>query len=351
VVPAGEAQRTPRASARRTPREYVVLAIVLLVAIPVPYLAGTPSEQQIAVQIVLFALLGTAWNLMSGFAGQFSFGHAAYFGVGAYTSAVLVIEAGLSPWLGMLAGGALAASFGALTAYLSFRYRLRGIYFALATFAFAEILRLLVLNLEALKAAVGYRIPLPSSYSYLTLQFPLGSPNYYWMALVLFGASMVAVIALMRSRTGRFIVAVRDDEEAAAAAGVRVTRTKLVAVAVSAFLTGVGGAYYLQFFLFIDPDLAFGSNVSVQILLPAIIGGIGTVWGPPIGAIVFVAIGELSRGLVESPPSALGFLEGQSGIDLMIYGAILVALVLFLPKGLYGSATEAIATRRRRGRR
>ncbi|QYJ16586.1 hypothetical protein Rxycam_02421 [Rubrobacter xylanophilus DSM 9941] len=326
---------------RRLDRDLLVLAAGVLVLIPVPlFLSGFLLE--VAIQTLLFGLLGVAWNLMGGFAGQFSFGHAAFFGIGAYATAVVVTDYSLSPWIGMLLGAALAAAFGVLVGFLSFRYGLKGVFFALATFAFAEMLRLISRSLEAVNAARGYNIPIQSGNPWLTLQFPQGSPNYYYVILGLLALSLLAVILLMRSRAGTFILSIRENEDAAAALGVNPMRYKLLAVAASAALTAVGGAFYVQYFFFIDPELAFGASVSIQILLPAIVGGIGTIWGPVVGSLIITALGQGSTALVRTPPPFLEALQGVSGLDVAIYGALIVLVVLFLPRGVFGTLRERL---------
>jgi branched-chain amino acid transport system permease protein len=325
----------------RIDRNLVVLAALVVVALPLPALLSG-AQQQVAVRLMLFALLGVAWNVMGGFAGQFSFGHAAYFGLGAYASAYLLVNHGISPWIGMTVGAALAGAFGALTGWLSFRYELRGAYFALATFAFAEMLRLISFNLELVNRAVGFRVPLIDGSSWWLLQFPPGSPNYYYAMLLLLTATIVAVIAVMRSKTGYRIIAVREDEEAARAIGINTMRFKLVAVVVSAALAALGGAFYVQFIFFIDPQLAFGPAVSVQILLPAIIGGVGTIWGPVVGAVVLVPLAEVTAALVREPPPALDFLAGRAGLDLIVYGIVLIVMIVYVPRGIYGALAHRL---------
>jgi branched-chain amino acid transport system permease protein len=328
----------------RLNRNALVLLVGTILALPLPLLlSGT--QQQVAVRIMLFALLGSAWNVMGGFAGQFSFGHAAYFGLGAYSSAYLLVNRGISPWVGMLVGAALAAAFGALTGFLAFRYELKGAYFALATFAFAEMLRLITLNLDLVNRAVGFRVPLIEGSSWALLQFPPSSPNYYYAMLALLVAGLAIVIALMRSKMGYYIVALRDDEPAARAVGIDGMRYKVAAVAISAALTAVGGAYYVQFIFFIDPELAFGPGVSVQILLPAIIGGVGTIWGPVVGAAVLVPLSELTAGLIRNPPAFLSFLGGRAGLDLVIYGIVLIVMIVQVPRGVYGAAAAWVRGR------
>lgn len=324
---------------KRLDRDLLALAVGVLILVPVPlFLSGFLLD--IAVQTLLFGLLGVAWNLMGGFGGQFSFGHAAFFGIGAYATAVVVTDYGFSPWLGMIIGAVLAAMFGVLVGFLTFRYGLKGVFFALATFAFAEMLRLISKSLEVVNAAKGFNLPIQSGNPWLTLQFAQNSPNYYYVVLALLAFTILVVILLMRSRTGTFILSIRENEDAAAALGVNPMRYKLLAVAVSAALTAVGGAFYVQYFFFVDPGLAFGASVSIQILLPAIVGGIGTIWGPVIGSLIITVLGQGSTALVRSPPPFLEALQGVAGLDVVIYGVLIVLVILFLPKGVFGSLRE-----------
>lgn len=317
----------------------IALAIVVLVAIPIPFVLSTP-QTEVAVRVVLIALISVGWNVMSGFGGHFSFGHAAYFGIGAYTTAWLLSNWGWSPWLGMAVGAVLASAFAVLTGYLCFRYRLTGAYFALATLAFAEMLRQIATNSDFLNRAAGFQVPLLRGDSWWMLQFRPGSPRYFFVVLGLFGVAMVAVIVLVRRRAGYYIVALREDEAAAASLGVDPMRYKLLTVAISGAITSVGGAFYFMFLFFIDPDLAFGVDISVQAILPAIIGGTGTIWGPVLGALILVSLGEVTSGLTRSPPELLSFLEGRSGADLMIFGVVLILIIMFMPRGLVGTITE-----------
>lgn len=302
-----------------------------------PFVLG-PAQESVAIRVLIFALIGTGWNVMSGLGGMFSFGHAAYFGLGAYTSGYLLIEHGVSPWLGMIAGALLAALFGVGTGFLALRYRLRGAYFALATLAFAEMLRLVTLNLELTNKAIGLNVPLVKGSSWSELQFPAGSPNYYWVALGLTVAAVLAVIFFLRSRTGQYALAVRDDEDAAASLGVDVMRVKLTTIALSAAITAVAGTFYMQYYLFVNPDLVFGNSISIQAILPAVVGGVGTVLGPVVGALVLGPLADLSASLLRNPPPGLDVLQGRAGLDVMIYAGLLVLIILVLPKGLYGSA-------------
>src|SRR5690606_33134059 len=266
-------------------RHLVVLAVLLLAAVPLP-LVLPPAMGAVAVRVLIFLIMAVGWNIMSGFGGMFSFGHAAYFGLGAYTSVYLLVEHGVSPWVGMAAGMVVAAFVAVVIGYFSFRYKLQGAYFALATFAFAEMLRLITTSSDFVNSAMGYQVPLIQGSSLWLLQFPADSPAYFWVALVLAGAAVAVSIVFLHSRTGRYVTALRDDELAAASLGTPVMGCKLVTVALSAAITAVAGAFYTQYYLFVNPELAFGSAVSIEAIVPAVIGGIGTIWGPVVGAII-----------------------------------------------------------------
>ena len=320
-------------------RHLAVLAGLVVLLAPLPLLLPT-AQQAVGVRVLLFAIMAVGWNVMSGFGGMFSFGHAAYFGLGAYVSVWLLVEQGISPWIGMLAGMVAAALFAVLIGFLALRYRLKGAYFALATFAFAEVLRLVAINNDLVNRAVGYNVPLRSESSLAFMQFEPGSPMYFWIALVLTVAALGASIAFLRSRTGRFAVAVRDDEEAAAAVGIPVMRTKLLTIALSAAITSVAGTFYVQYYFFVDPDVAFGSSVSIQAILPAVIGGVGTIWGPAIGALVLGPLNDITASLLRNPPPALDFLQGRAGLDVIVYAILLIVIVLLLPQGVYGALRE-----------
>ena len=271
--------------------------------------------------IVYGIYLAQCWNIMSGLAGQFSFGHATFFGLGAYTSSLLFIKAGLTPWLGMLTGGAVAAAMGLFIGFLAFRYRLKGHYFALATLAFAEIFRVLALNWRFMGGAMGILIPLGDRPAYFQFKETI---YFYYIILVMALLITFLVYRLGRSKLGLCLVAIRENEEAAEALGVNSFRYKLAAVSLSAFLTSLGGTFYAQFYSYIDPELTFGSNVSVNILTPAIIGGVGTVWGPVVGSLVLTPISEFTRGAL------------SSGISLIVYGLIIIAVIIYLPEGIVG---------------
>jgi branched-chain amino acid transport system permease protein len=324
-------------------RQLLVLLVLLVAAIPLP-LVLPAAQGAVAVRILIFLLMAVGWNIMSGFGGMFSFGHAAFFGIGAYTSAYLLVEHGVSPWIGILAGMAVAALVGVIIGYFSFRYKLRGAYFALATFAFAEMLRLVVNSTEFTNKAVGFTVPLIEGSSLSLMQFPADSHAYFWIALGLAGAAVAVSIWFLYSRTGRYVTAIRDDELAASSLGTPVMRYKLITVALSAAITSVAGAFYTQYYLFVNPELAFGSAVSIQAIVTVVIGGIGTIWGPAVGAIIVGSLNDVTATMLRTPPDFLSFLQGRSGLDVVLYALLLILIVRLLPKGIVGTILE----RRRR---
>ncbi|WP_433616554.1 branched-chain amino acid ABC transporter permease [Dactylosporangium sp. CA-139114] len=317
-------------------RHLLAIAVLAVILVPLPFVLP-PAQAAVAVRVLIFALMSIGWNMMSGFGGMFSFGHAAYFGIGAYASGWLLVRHDVSPWIGMLVGMVLAAAFATLIGFLALRYKLRGAYFALATFAFAEMLRLWATNSEFVNRASGYHVPLRPDTSWWYLQFEPDSPNYFWIALALTVLALVVSVQFVRSRAGQFAKAARDDEDAAAAVGIPVMRYKLLTMALSAAITAVAGAFYVQYFLFIDPDLGFGSAVSIQAILPAVIGGVATIWGPVIGSVVMGPLNDVTATILRDPPAALAFLQGRGGLDVIVYGILLIIIVLLLPQGIYGA--------------
>jgi branched-chain amino acid transport system permease protein len=237
---------------------------------------------------------------------------------------LLFLHLGLTPWIGMLAGGALAAAFGLFAGYLSFRYGLRGPYFSLVTLAFAEMLRVIAVNWKAVGSSLGLVVPNRGSAPALFL-FAEKLP-YYYVILGLALAALAITRLIERSRMGYALAAIRENEDAAEAAGVDALSTKLAAMAISSFLTALGGTFYAQYFAYIDPSLTFGPAISIGGLLPAIVGGAGTVAGPLLGSFVLTPISELTRAL----------LRGRAGADIMLYGLILILVISFLPNGLVG---------------
>jgi branched-chain amino acid transport system permease protein len=276
--------------------------------------------------ILYFAFMATAWNFVCGYVGQLSLGHAVFAGLAGYVTVLLFTLTGLSPWLGMLFGGIAAALLSLAIGYPTFK--LKGPYFTLTTIAFAEIVRIWLENTDdflgiPLKGAQGLIVP-PSDKGALDYQFD-GKLPYYYIALVLLTLSLVATILLERSRLGYYLKAIRGDQNGAEALGINPTRCSLIALAISAFITGLGGAFFAQFFRYINPERNMGIEFSIDVALMAIVGGQGTVLGPTIGALILHPIAELAR----------SYLGGQFlGLHLVIYGVILMVAVLYFPKGL-----------------
>jgi branched-chain amino acid transport system permease protein len=289
----------------------------------------------VCIFIFLYAYLGQAWNLVGGYAGQLSVGHAAYVGLGAYTSALLALHAGLTPWLGMLAGGAVAAAAGGVIGFLGFRFGLRGFYFVLLTVAFAEICRVVALNTEATGGAVGLYITFTGDPRMFQFR---DNRAYYYVALALMVAATALAAAVERGRLGVQLRAIRQDEEACQALGVDTFRLKLLAMVLSSFLTGVGGTFYAYYLFSLQPNAVFGIPLSVEIVIRPIVGGAGTALGPVLGAFILSPLAELSRTYLAQ--------GGWSGAHLVVYGALLVAVVLFLPHGAYPALRRLAAGRR-----
>jgi branched-chain amino acid transport system permease protein len=275
------------------------------------------------VAALLIALVGQGWNVLGGYGGQYSFGHAAFFGTGAYVSAILQMRYGVNAWaafaLGIAAGAALGAAIGAAV----FRSGLKGSYFALVTLAFAEVLRIIASVAPITGAGVGTLVRLdlrPEAF-----QFQSRAP-FYWIMLALVASSLLIARMIEDCRFGAWLVAVRENEDAARALGVNVMALKLKAMTISAAITAAGGAFYVQYFLFIDAGIAYGAWISVEALLAAIIGGAGTVLGPLLGALLVKSLGELTKLLVGDAP----------GLDLVVFGIMIIAVVAFAPRGMAG---------------
>ncbi|CAB3920465.1 branched-chain amino acid ABC transporter permease [Achromobacter piechaudii] len=270
------------------------------------------------------ALLSQAWNILGGYGGQLSFGHALFFGVGAYAQALGQLNFGINPWLVLPLAIALGAATGLGVGGLTFRYGLKGSYFALVTLAFAEVFRILALSASFTGGGVGLMVPLQEGAA--NMQF--GSRRGYIYLLLAFVVLALAATAWLRhSRFGAYLQAVRDNEDAARAIGVNPLCVKLGGIALSAAFMSAAGAFYVQVFQYIDPGIAFGSAVSVEALVGAIVGGMGTLWGPVLGAVALHGLADLTRNLFGELP----------GISMVIYGVVLILIVMFLPRGISGS--------------
>jgi branched-chain amino acid transport system permease protein len=269
------------------------------------------------------ALLAQAWNILGGYGGQFSFGHAVFFGTGAYVQAMAQLQGGMNAWLALLLAIAAAAAVGAFIGAMAFRYGLKGSYFALVTLAFAEVFRIVALSVDFTGGGVGLMVPLKESAA--NMQFA-SRKGYIALMLGFVVAALLVTAWLRQSRFGARLQAVRDNEDAARAVGVDPFRTKLGATVLSGGFTGAAGAFSVQVFQYIDPGIAFGPHVSVEALVAAIVGGMGTLWGPVLGALVLHTLADLTRNLFGELP----------GINLVIYGVVLVLIIMFMPRGIAG---------------
>jgi branched-chain amino acid transport system permease protein len=314
------------------------VVVVALALVPVAarwLLADDNYWIQIFIWVLFFAYLGAAWNLIGGFARQYSIGHAALLGIGAYTSSLLFINTGLSPWLGMVVGGVVAAAVGGLIGYPCFR--LRGAFFSLVTIAFAEMLRVgteltdTVFGIEVngvrglLLPVLGHR---PTAFQFVDKRY------YYYTMLGLLLLILAVGWGVKRSRLGYYLAAIGDDEEAVASLGINPARVKLVAMILSGFFTAIGGTFYAQFILFITPTRTMSLDFSIQMVTVNVLGGMGTVLGPVYGAALLVPIGEITRAVWG------GSLQG---VHLIIYGALLMVVILYWPQGVEGWLRPRVA--------
>jgi len=308
--------------AARRRRDLIIAAVLAAIAALTPLFVKDVVVQNIMILTLMYAGLSQSWNILSGYCGQISLGHALYFGLGAYTTELLFTKFGVLPWFGMLAGGAVSALIAMGLGYPFFR--LRGHYFVIATIVIAEIGLLLFHNWEWAGAAMGITIPIRGD-SWLKFQFLRTKLPYFYFALALCCLAWFVTWWLENSKWGFWWRAVKDNPEAAESLGVDVFNSKMGAAAVSAFLVAVGGSFYAQFVSYIDPESVMGFQFSLLMALPAVLGGIGTLWGPVLGAAILIPLTELTR---------FKFGGSGRGVDLIVYGTLIVLISLALPRGL-----------------
>ena len=296
------------------------MGLLLLLALGYPLVVSSNYAIDIGMMILFTAFLGQSWNIAGGFAGQLSFGHTIFFGVGAYCSAILVATYGVNPWLAWLMAIGLGAVLGAAIGYLSFRFGLKGSYFALITLAFAEMFRVLADSAPITRGGLGILVPVKQGVS--QLQF-VDARAFYYLALVLCLIGLGIAYWLKSSRFGARLEAIRENEDAARALGIHVLKEKIKCLALSGALGAAGGSFYIQKYLYIDPHLAFSVARSVEMLLVSMIGGAGTVFGPLVGAATLGVLAELTRSLSDA-----------QGLSLVVYGVVLIFIIGFLPNGL-----------------
>jgi branched-chain amino acid transport system permease protein len=311
------------------PRRALLLLGVLLAALSLAPLIAGDYLITVLILILYFAYIGQAWNIMMGFAGQLSLGHALYVGLGAYTAAALYVHFGIGPWFGLLVAVPVAALAGAFIGFLAFRFRVAGVYFAILTIAVAEFARVGFDHLAWTNASSGLFLPV-SQYTHNDLWHLRGSPiMFYYILLVACVLAFIFCRALLQSRLGYFWRAIREDEEAARAAGIDTFYYKMIAVVTSAAMTAFAGVIYAFYYNNLFPEQVFGIQRSIEIILAPIVGGVGTLFGPILGAF-------LLTGLAETLTSALASL----GIDLpgakqVFYGICLLLVIMALPEGVW----------------
>ncbi len=304
-----------------------VTAAVAAALLAYPLAFPGPFPLHVMIMTFMFATLGVAWNIMGGYAGMFSFGQAAFFGIGAYASSYLGVAHGVSPWLGLLVGGVLAALVAAAIGYPC--SNLRGHYFAIASIAFAEIVRTHFNNWKLINAAEGLTIPMLHR-GLPDFQFHGSKAPYYFIALGLLLVSLAVSRWVARSRMGYYFRAIKESHELAMVLGISFVRWRLVAIMLSAFLSAAAGTLYAQYILYLDPESVLILSISVQIVLIAMLGGAGSVLGPVLGAVILVPLSEITR-------VKLGY-KG-TGIDLIVYGALITLISVYQPRGVWGLLT------------
>ncbi len=290
-----------------------------------PFVLNAPFPQHVMIMIFLYALMAQSWNILAGYCGQISLGHAVFFGIGAYSSGYLFATYQLSPWLGLLVGIGIAMAMAVAIGIPTLR--LRGHYFAIATLVIGESVQIFFQRWEMVGAASGIWLPIVREQPWLNFQFNQSKIPYYFIALAFLMAACAAVWYLERSKIGFYFRAIREEPEAASGLGVNVSLYKVCAFMLSAAFMAMAGTFYAQFVLVIDPEGVFPLTISIQVLLMSVLGGVGRLWGPIVGAAVLVLLSEFTR---------IHFGGTGGTVDLMIYGALIVLICIFRPSGLLG---------------
>jgi branched-chain amino acid transport system permease protein len=301
---------------------YGLVALILLLLFPL--VIRQPFPQHVMILVFMFGMMGVAWNIMGGYAGMFSFGQVAFFGVGAYTSTFLFLTYQVNPWIGLVLGGLVAALLGAAIGYPC--SNLRGHYFAIASIAFGEIVRTHFNNWKLVGAAEGLSLPMMEE-SFENFMFHSSKWPYYYIMLAFLILSVIVCYLVAASKMGYYFRAIKESHDVAKVLGVNVVRYRLIAIMISAFLTAMVGTFYAQYILYIDPESVMILPISVQIVLISMLGGAGSVMGPVIGAAILMPISEITRVM-------LG--HKGTGIDMMIYGALITIISVYQPKGVWG---------------
>jgi branched-chain amino acid transport system permease protein len=297
--------------------------VVLLLLIAFPLFISQPIHVHVMILVFMFGMLGVAWNIIGGYAGMYSFGQVAFFGVGAYTSSFLSVTYGVNPWIGLILAGCTAAVVAAAIGYPC--SNLRGHYFSIATIAFAEIVRIVFNNWKAVGAAEGLTLPMDNP-SFRHFLFNSSKIPYYYIMLAFLLLALVICYFVATSKMGYYFRAIKESHRVAEAMGVNVVLYRLMAVMISAFLSAMAGTFYAQYVLYIDPDSVMLLPFSVQIVLISMLGGAGSLMGPVIGAAILVPASEYTR-------IALG--AKGTGVDMLIYGFLIMLISMYYPEGVW----------------
>jgi branched-chain amino acid transport system permease protein len=303
----------------------VVAPALLLLLLPLAL--RNPYLLHMLILSMLWIVLGVAWNLLGGFTGQVSYGHAAFFGTGAYTTALLIKngQAAVHSWWGILLGGLAAALLSMAIGWICFR--LRGPYFSLSALALSEVLRLVALNWKDVTNGAEGILFLPAFND---------KRAYYYIVFVIAALTIFTIHRVMKSKLGFYFLAIREDQDAAESLGINTTKFKMLSLAISAFFTGVAGAFYMNYMGFIDPGIVFDlSKISIMMILVTMLGGAATLWGPALGAVIYILVSEIFRVYVGSG-------------HLVFFGMLIIVIILFFPNGIVGSILEAKGRRERR---
>jgi len=309
-------------------RGRIVLAVVLAVLLGLPLVADR-YVLSVLTLIFYFAYVGQAWNLMMGYAGQLSLGHALYVGLGGYVAALLWLNFGIGPWLGVFAAVAVASGFGAAIGWLGFRFGIAGVYFALLTIAFAEFTRIGFDHLGFAGGAAGLFLPFEEKRMGEWWNLRGGQTLFYYLALALAAGAVLLVALIARSRLGYRWLAVREDETAARALGIDAFAVKMAAVVISSAMTAVGGVFYAFYYNNLFPSQVFEMSRSIELILAPIVGGLGTVFGPVIGAFVLTPLGEVLIAVT----ARLGV--NAPGVKAVFYGVVLIVIIYAMPTGVW----------------
>jgi len=317
-----------RLAAGESRRSAVALTLLFAAFLIAPFIVND-YLLTILILILYFAYVGQAWNIMMGFAGQLSLGHALYIGLGAYVAATLFTRFGVAPWLGLLAAIPVVALTGAAIGYLAFRFGVSGVYFAILTIACAEFARIGFDHWDLVNASSGLFLPV-KQYAHNDLWRLRGGPTMFYY--VILAATVLAFLLcrfLLRSRLGYFWLAIREDEQAAHAVGIHAFRYKMIAIMVSAAVTSFAGVFYAFFYNNLFPEQVFGIARSIEIILGPVIGGIGTLFGPILGAFVLTGLAEALNSLL----TACGV--DLPGVTQVFYGLCLLVVIAALPDGVW----------------